>query len=134
MARHAALAACFARLLAGPLVRCSLLMRRLPTLARNIALLTSVHRSESTILFCHGTSYPGCWSPGFSRVPDAAGERYHTRAATEMPRNPCNPQKNKHLRKRFLLNTRARRTRDGKRFARQAQPVQIQRVAGVEKQ
>src|SRR5262249_29839421 len=53
VARHAALAAGLARFLAGPLVRCALLMRRLAALARDLPLLVPVHRCQATILFCH---------------------------------------------------------------------------------
>jgi hypothetical protein len=55
VARHAALAAGFACFLARPFVRGPLLMRRLATLARNLALLAAVHRRKSAIFFCHRT-------------------------------------------------------------------------------
>src|SRR5215510_451414 len=56
MTRHSALAASFSRLLAGPLVRRPLLMCSLPALAGDLALLGSVHRRKTAILFCHVSS------------------------------------------------------------------------------
>src|SRR5262245_33635764 len=53
MARHPALAAGLTCFFARPLVSRAFLMRGLATLARNLALLVSVHRCESTILFGH---------------------------------------------------------------------------------
>ena len=53
MARHTTLAAGFARFFAGPLMGRPFRVRGLATLAGNLALLLSVHRGESAILFCH---------------------------------------------------------------------------------
>src|SRR5262245_55363643 len=53
MARHASLAAGFARFFARPLVSRPFGMCGLATLAGNLALLLTVHRGESAILFCH---------------------------------------------------------------------------------
>jgi hypothetical protein len=53
MARHAALAASFARSLTRPLVRGPLLVRSFAALARYLSLLGPVHRSKSTIFFSH---------------------------------------------------------------------------------
>ena len=53
MARHPALAARLTRFLARPLVRGPFLMRGLAALAGNLALLASIHRCKSTILFGH---------------------------------------------------------------------------------
>jgi hypothetical protein len=55
MARHPALTPGFPRFLGRPLVRGALLMRGLSALARDLSLLASVHRGESTILFSHHT-------------------------------------------------------------------------------
>src|SRR5687767_2255801 len=59
VARHAALAARFARLLARPLVRGALLVRRLAALACILPLLRAVHRCESAIFFGHRIPLPG---------------------------------------------------------------------------
>jgi hypothetical protein len=53
MARHSTFAARFASFLAGPLVRGPLLVRGFATFAGDLALLGSIHRCKSTILFCH---------------------------------------------------------------------------------
>src|SRR5262249_16805586 len=53
MARHPALASRLARFFARPLVRRSFLMRRLPALAGDLALLAPIHRRKSPILFGH---------------------------------------------------------------------------------
>src|SRR5688572_17100415 len=53
MARHAALAAGLARFFAGPLMSRALLVRCFAALAGNLALLGTVHRRESAILFSH---------------------------------------------------------------------------------
>ena len=53
MARHAALAAGLTRFFARPLVRRALLMRGLAALARNLALLASIHRCKSAVFFGH---------------------------------------------------------------------------------
>src|SRR5205809_703890 len=58
MARHSTLAAGLARLLAGPLVGRTFLMRCLAALAGNLALLETVHRGESAILFSHTDLLP----------------------------------------------------------------------------
>ena len=65
MAGDTTLATGIAGLFAGPLVRGSLLVGSLAALAGNLALLASIHRSESTIFLCHGIppSRPGSFVP-----------------------------------------------------------------------
>ena len=76
MARHPALAARFTRFFAGPLVRGPFLMRGLAALARNLALLASIHRRKSTILFGHHALL--AYTSSVARA--------NTRAATDVPR------------------------------------------------
>src|SRR5215207_3725251 len=92
MACHSALAAGFARFLAGPLMSGALLVRRLAALARDLSLLGAVHRGKSAILFCH-TDLP---DPLHAHRQMPARRRCVRwgRAATEVPRlksgRPCN--------------------------------------------
>src|SRR4029079_14249644 len=83
MARHPALAPGFARFLTGPLVRRAFLMRGLAALARNLALLHSIHRRKSTIFFCH--DHPPTWT-GLDSYPGRLAPRCSIAwAATGMP-------------------------------------------------
>jgi hypothetical protein len=82
MTRHPALAPRLTRFLARPLVSGSLLMRGLAALACNLALLASIHRRESTILFGH-LALLAYTNPLV---------RANTRAATDVPRIVRNSQ------------------------------------------
>jgi hypothetical protein len=68
MTRHSAFAAGFTSFFARPLVRRSFLMRCFASLAGDLALFPSIHRSKSAVLFCHHILLPGePWLPGSPR-------------------------------------------------------------------